>query len=90
MTGSPALSKARMLESSLRCFALGWFSLVPLLGLPAAIAALGISWRARASHKGLWNAAHRYLVAGHLMALVGLLVSTGVILLAIAAAMELL
>lgn len=69
------MMKSRMIELSLRCFVLGMVGLVPLLGLPAAIAALVASGRVRAGSQGAWNAARPYLLFGHAMAFLGLLIS---------------
>jgi hypothetical protein len=75
MTAQPPLLKTRMLELSLQCFVLGLFGLVPVLGLPAAIAALVASGRVRSGSKDTWNAARPYLLFGHAMAFLGLLIS---------------
>ncbi|MGA2281271.1 MAG: hypothetical protein ABSG80_13305 [Verrucomicrobiota bacterium] len=57
-------AKIRMLKSSLRCFVCGLLGLLPVIGLPFAIAALWISGRVRAREKLFWNAAQPYRVWG--------------------------
>ena len=61
-TGAEA--KVRMLQSSLRCFAFGLLGLLPVIGIPFAIAALWISGRVRVKEKQLWNAARPYRIWG--------------------------
>jgi hypothetical protein len=57
-------AKIRMLKNSLRCFVCGLLGLLPVIGLPFAIAALWISGRVRAREKLFWNAAQSYRVWG--------------------------
>jgi len=64
-------AKIRMLENSLRCFAYGLLGLLPVIGLPFALAALWISGRVRAEEKNLWNAARPYRIWGIVSAAVG-------------------
>jgi len=73
-----ASAKIRMLNSSLRCFVFGLLGLLPLVGLPFALAALWISGRIRLQEKELWNAARPYRIWGVVCA------ATGVIFLAFA------
>jgi hypothetical protein len=89
MNAPPPLPKNLMIERSLRCFVLGIFGLVPVLGLPALVLAGLDSWRIGRDHRGLWNAAGAYLTAGRIMALIGLLLNGGVGLLIVAALMNL-
>ena len=64
-------AKIRMLNSSLRCFVLGLLGLLPLIGLPFALAALWISGRIRLQEKYLWNAARPYRIWGVVCAALG-------------------
>ena len=64
-------AKIRMLKSSLRCFVYGLLGLLPVIGLPFAIAALWISGRVRASEKKIWNAARPYRIWGVACAALG-------------------
>ena len=60
-----------MLEGSLRCFAYGLLGLLPVIGLPFAIAALVISGKARVHENRLWNAARSYRLIGVVCAAAG-------------------
>ena len=57
-----AAAKIRMLESSMQCFVFGLIGLLPVIGLPFALAALWIAGRVRMSEKQLWNAARPYRI----------------------------
>jgi hypothetical protein len=63
--------RIKILEQSLRCFRIGWFSLVPLLGLPFFILALRLYQEVRLDSAGSWNAARTYLNWGALLACLG-------------------
>jgi len=64
-------AKIKMLKNSLRCFVCGLLGLLPVIGLPFAIAALWISGRVRAREKLFWNAAQPYRIWGVVCAAVG-------------------
>jgi hypothetical protein len=64
-------AKIRMLKSSMRCFVFGLLGLIPLIGLPFAIAALWISGRVRVKEKQMWNATRPYRIRGVFYAAVG-------------------
>jgi hypothetical protein len=69
------LTKAQMLEGSLRCFTLGLLGLIPLLGLPAALLAL-LEFRGVVVLKEEpWNAAEPYLISGVLLGGIGLIIT---------------
>ena len=69
------MSKSEMLQRSMRCFVLGWWSLVPLAGVALGILAL-IDFYAVTLRKGnKWNAARTRLTTGALLAGLGLLLS---------------
>jgi hypothetical protein len=59
-----ASAKIQLLNSSLRCFVFGLLGLIPVIGLPFALAALWISGRTRAKEKQMWNAARSYRTWG--------------------------
>jgi len=59
-----ASAKIKMLKSSLQCCVCGLLGLLPVIGLPFAIAALVISGRVRAGQKKYWNAARPYWIEG--------------------------
>ena len=64
-------ARIRMIKSSLRCFVFGLLGLLPLIGLPFALAALWISGRIRLQEKLLWNAARPYRIWGVVRAALG-------------------
>ena len=69
------MPKSEMLRSSMRCFKLGWWSLIPLLGVVPAILAL-LEFRAVVVGTGpRWNAARTRLMLGAWLAGVGLVIS---------------
>ena len=68
-----AEAKIRMLNGSLRCFVFGLLGLIPVVGLPFALAALWIAGRVRVSEKKLWNAAGPYRIWGVVLATAGTL-----------------
>ena len=69
--------KVRVIEQSLRCFAFGLLSLIPLLGLPFAILAVVRHRNARSQGDREWNPAKPYLVWGFRLAWLGGLISLG-------------
>jgi hypothetical protein len=76
-----ALIKIKMLKGSQRCFAFGILGLLPMIGLPFALAALWISGSVRAREKLFWNAAKPYRVWGTFCAAVGAILWSGIIIL---------
>ena len=60
-----------MLENSLQCYVCGLLGLLPVIGLPFALAALVISAKVRAGQKKNWNAARSYQVWGVVCAAAG-------------------
>jgi hypothetical protein len=66
-----AAAKIQMLKSSMRCFVFGMLGLLPVFGLPFALAALWISGRVRVKEKQLWNAARPYRIWGVVCAAAG-------------------
>ena len=67
--------KVRVIEQSLRCFAFGLLSLIPLLGLPFAILAVVRQVNAMPQSDQEWNPAKPYLVWGFGLAWLGGLIS---------------
>jgi hypothetical protein len=65
-------AKIQMLKSSLTCFICGLLGLLPLIGLPFAIAALLISGKVRVRQKKFWNAARPYWMGGVACGCVGM------------------
>jgi hypothetical protein len=75
-----ATAKIKMMKSSIRCLIFGLLGLLPVIGLPFALAALWISGRVRAQEKQFWNAAKPYRIIGAVCAGVGTVVWTGIII----------
>jgi hypothetical protein len=66
--------KIQMLKSSLRCFMFGLLGILPVVGLPFALAALVISGGVRVRERRLWNAARPYRILGTICAASGTIV----------------
>lgn len=69
------MNRARAIERSIWCCALGGVSLLPVLGLPAALVAF---WQYRSVRRllaGAWNPADRPLIVGFVLAWVGVVLS---------------
>ena len=67
--------RIRIIEASLRCFALSWFSLIPVLGLFFGLLALSSCASARRTSRGEWNPAQQYLIAGFFLSGAGIILS---------------
>ena len=67
-------AKIRMMKASLRCLAFGLLGMLPVIGLPFALAALWSSYRARREERRLWNPAKAHRVMGLVCAAFGALV----------------
>ncbi|HEU5068918.1 MAG TPA: hypothetical protein VFV96_00715 [Verrucomicrobiae bacterium] len=75
MNPATDMPKSEMLRRSMRCFMLGWCSLVPVVGLVPALLAFA-DFRAVVLGKGRrWNAARTQLLVGAWLAAGGLLLS---------------
>jgi hypothetical protein len=68
-----ASAKIRMIKSSLHCFTCGMLGLLPVIGLPFAVAALVISPKVRAGQQRFWNPARPYWMAGVVCAAIGII-----------------
>jgi hypothetical protein len=77
MNNAPA--KIQMIRSSIKCFAFGLLGLLPIIGLPFALAALWISGRVRVKEKKIWNAARPYRIWGMICAIVGTVLWAGIL-----------
>ena len=64
-----------MMERSLGCAWLGIAGLIPLVGVPFAVAALGCSARVRAAQRRFWNPARSYQRWGFAMGTAGMAIS---------------
>ena len=72
---SGPLHRIQTIEGSLRCFAFGLMSLVPILGVPASLITFHEFARTRSQTSADWNPAHPYLIAGYVMAWFGFAVT---------------
>ena len=79
--------KIQMLKSSMRCFIYGLLGLLPVFGLPFALAALFISGRVRVKEKLFWNAARPYRLWGVVCAAIGLIFWMGIYIIIFARAL---
>jgi membrane protease YdiL (CAAX protease family) len=66
-----AEAKIQMLKASLECFVFGLLGLLPLIGLPFAVAALVVSGKVRVRQKNIWNAARSYWMWGVVCGVIG-------------------
>jgi hypothetical protein len=66
-----AADKIQMMKASMRCFAFGSLGLLPVIGLPFAVAALWISGRIQPLERQFWNPAKPYRVCGIACAAIG-------------------
>jgi hypothetical protein len=73
------MDKVRVINWSLRCFRLGWFGLVPILGIVPAAAAIVCHGRARTEAGAEWNPAAKFLFWGAVLAWIGLALSALVV-----------
>ena len=73
MNNIPA-AKIKMMKASIRCLIFGLLGLLPIIGLPFALAALWLSGLVRAKEKLFWNAARPYRIWGVACAAIGAVV----------------
>ena len=59
-----AAAKIKLMKDSMRCFVYGLLGLLPVFGLPFALAALWIAGGVRVKEKQFWNAASPYRMWG--------------------------
>jgi len=78
-----ATAKIKMLNDSMQCFVFGLLGLLPVIGLPFALAALWIAGRVRMSEKQFWNAARPYRIWGVVCAAAGTIIWAFVLMLII-------
>lgn len=69
------MNRARAIEHSIWCCVLGAVSLLPVLGLPAALVAFGFYRNVRRTLAGGWNPAEQPLVVGFILAWIGVVIS---------------
>lgn len=66
--------KIKMMKASLRCLIFGALGLLPIIGVPFALAALWSSFVARKQERFFWNPAKPHRVAGLICASLGALI----------------
>lgn len=71
-----AVRKIRMMKASLRCLTFGLLGLMPIIGLPFALAAAWTSGRVRRLEKELWNPARPQRILGFTCAILGAFIWT--------------
>jgi hypothetical protein len=69
------VNKVLALQSALRCFTCGLLSLIPVLGIPFALAAMLFHAKASDHAPDDWHVARRYALLGMLFAALGLLLN---------------
>jgi hypothetical protein len=74
---SPLGRRIVVVRSSLRCFVYSLIGLVPLIGIPFAVAAIVQSRQAQKTGSVDWNPADRYLSAARRIGPLGFLTSAG-------------
>ena len=77
MNDLPA-AKIKMMKGSIRCLTLGLLGLLPLIGVPFALAALWSSYSARRMERQFWNPAKTHRILGLICAAVGALIWSAV------------
>ena len=68
------LAKVRMMKASVRCLVLGLLGLLPLIGVPFALAGIWASYIARRRERAFWNPARPHRLIGLICAIIGALV----------------
>ena len=69
------MNRARAIDLSIWCCVLGAVSLLPVLGLPAALVSFGFYRSARRTFAGAWNPAEMQLAVGFALAWIGLFIA---------------
>jgi hypothetical protein len=76
MNSSAPFDKIDVIQRSMRCFVCGLIAILPVIGLPFAVVAIGDFLRVRWDKGSIWNPAERYLRVGFVSAIAGLLLAT--------------
>lgn len=75
---SNAAVKLKMMKASIRCLAFGLLGLLPLIGVPFALAGLWASFSARRQERYFWNPARPHRIIGLICAAFGALIWSAV------------
>jgi hypothetical protein len=73
-TENVASAKLKMMQASIHCLTFGLLGLLPLIGVPFALAGLWASHTARRLERNFWNPAKPHRVIGLICAALGALV----------------
>jgi hypothetical protein len=73
-----ATVKLKMMKASIRCLVFGLLGLLPIIGVPFALAAMWSSYLARSQERVLWNPAQPHRIVGLICASVGALIWSAV------------
>ena len=65
------MNKVELITSSVRCRKFGWFSLLPVVGIPFLLLAYSELGRVRREAAEEWNPARRQLRIGQVLTLLG-------------------
>lgn len=76
MNSAAPFDKIDVIQRSLRCFVCGLIALIPVVGMPFAVVAIGDFLRVNWDKGVIWNPAKRYLQTGLVCAVAGLLLET--------------
>lgn len=73
MTHTPASpsAKLKMMTASMHCLVWGMLGLLPIIGVPFALAAFWASYSARRDERHIWNPARLHRIAGLICASLG-------------------
>jgi uncharacterized membrane protein len=67
-------TRIKMMQASMRCLVLGLLGLLPIIGVPFALAALWSSYSARKFEGQFWNPAKPQRILGLICAAIGALI----------------
>jgi hypothetical protein len=76
--------KIKMMKGSIRCLVDGLLGLIPIIGLPFALAALWVSGRVRQQEKRFWNPAKPYRILGVVCAATGTILWASILMFIVA------
>ena len=80
----------KTIQYSLKCFELSFGGLIPFVGIPFMLKSFSCFWEARATARGCWNPAKKYLLWGRIIASIGFLLNIMVVLWVICAWLQIL
>lgn len=72
-----------VIKNSLRCYIIGWFGMVPILGIIPAIVAIILYKKVQIESGEGWNPARPHLLCGCILSWFGLSLSAGLLAVAL-------